>query len=256
MAKKKTKSTFIGIKATPEQAALLAKLQEQLNSGTKTEVLLKGLELLAQLSAEETSAVPEALLADRASGSQPATSLELAQLEAEAQQYRNLLQQTKNKTEGVMRQVIKQIAQTDEVLARYGGDSSELVQMLLDIQHENHWLPKEALVWFSQKLGVPLTQVYQIATFYKAFSLVPKGKHLISVCMGSACQVRGAPALLDRVIEVLKIAPGETSADMRFSLDTENCPGCCALAPLIVVDGIYYRNPSAKEIKQIMTACK
>ena len=100
MAKKKTKSAFIGIKATPEQAALLAKLQEQLNSVTKTEVLLKGLELLARLSAEKPSAVPEALLAERASGSQPATSLELARLEAEAQQYRNLLQQTKNKTEG------------------------------------------------------------------------------------------------------------------------------------------------------------
>jgi len=256
MAKKKTKSTFIGIKATPEQAALLAKLQAQLKSGTKTEVLLKGLELLAQLSTAETTATLEALSSDMASGSQPATSLELARLEAETQQYRNILQQTKNKTEGVMRQVIKQISQTDKILARYGGDRSELVQMIIDIQHENHWLPKEALVWLSQKLDVPLNQVYQIATFYKAFSLVPKGKHSVSVCVGSACQVRGAPALLERVTEVLKIAPGETSADMRFSLDTENCPGCCALAPLMVVDGIYYRNPSAREIKQIMAACK
>lgn len=256
MARKKTKSTFIGIKATPEQAALLAKLQEQLKSGTKTEVLLKGLELLAQLSTDETTAVLEALSTDVTSGSQPATSLELARLEAETRQYRNILQQTKNKTEGVMRQVIKEITQTDKILSRHSEDITHLIQILLDIQQENNWLPKEALIWVSQKLGAPLSQIYHIATFYKAFSLVPKGRHCSSVCMGTACQVRGSTRLLDRVTEILKIAPGETSGDMRFSLDTVNCLGCCAIAPVMVIDDKYYSNPSTEELRRIFAACK
>ena len=137
-----------------------------------------------------------------------------------------------------------------------GGDKSALIQLLLDIQRENDWLPKDTLMWVSQKLGVPLTQVYHIATFYKAFSLVPRGRHPVLVCLGTACQVRGAPRLLDKVIETLKIKPGETSRDMRFSLDTVNCLGCCALGPVMVVDGKYYSNPPTKEIGQIAAGCE
>ena len=137
-----------------------------------------------------------------------------------------------------------------------GDDKSALIQILLDIQRENHWLPKDTLMWISQKLGVPLTQVYHVATFYKAFSLVPRGRHPVLVCLGTACQVRGAPRLLDKVIETLKIKPGETSRDMRFSLDSVNCLGCCALGPVMVVDGKYYSNPSTKEIGQIAAGCE
>jgi len=137
-----------------------------------------------------------------------------------------------------------------------GDDKSALIQILLDIQRENHWLPKDTLMWISQKLGVPLTQVYHVATFYKAFSLVPRGRHPVLVCLGTACQVRGAPRLLDKVIETLKIKPGETSRDMRFSLDSVNCLGCCALGPVLVVGGKYYSNPSTKEIGQIAAGCE
>ena len=137
-----------------------------------------------------------------------------------------------------------------------GDDKSALIQILLDIQRENHWLPKDTLMWISQKLGVPLTQVYHVATFYKAFSLVPRGRHPVLVCLGTACQVRGAPRLLDKVTETLKIKPGETSRDMRFSLDSVNCLGCCALGPVMVVDGKYYSNPSTKEIGQIAAGCE
>jgi len=133
-------------------------------------------------------------------------------------------------------------------------DRSALIQMLLDIQSENRWLPKDALKQVSQRLGVPLTQIYHISTFYKAFSLVPRGRHSVSVCLGTACHVRGAPRLSDKVIEILKIKPGETSTDMQFSLDTVNCLGCCALGPVMVVDGEYYSKPTAKEIEQIITA--
>lgn len=256
MAKKKTKPVFIGMKLTVEQAALLAQLQEAFDSTTKTEVLLRGLELLAKSNTLSTIPALQALSEDQEVTAQPTTSLELARLEAEVRQYSNIVQQTKNKTEGVIRQVVEEISKTDKILSKYGGDSSALVQILLDIQHENNWLPRDALIWVSQKLGVPLSQIYHIATFYKAFSLMPKGRHPVSVCMGSACHVRGAPRLLDKVIEVLKIKPGQISRDMQFSLDTENCPGCCALGPVMVVDGEYYSNPSTKEIKQVIAACK
>jgi len=107
----------------------------------------------------------------------------------------------------------------------------------------------------SQKLDIPLTQIYHIATFYKAFSLVPKGRHSVVVCMGTACHVRGAPRLLDRITEFLNIRPGATSSDMRFTLNTVNCLGCCALGPVMVVDGEYHSNPSTKEVERIFAAC-
>ena len=150
--------------------------------------------------------------------------------------------------------MVQEFAGIDEIVDKYEGDNSALIQVLLEAQRENRWLPKDTLKRVSQRLEVPLTQIYHIATFYKAFSLMPRGRHLVSVCLGTACQVRGAPRLLDKVMEALKIEPGKTSADMQFSLDTVNCLGCCALGPVMVVDGEYYGRPSAKEVEQIITA--
>jgi len=154
--------------------------------------------------------------------------------------------------------MVQTLVETDEIVDKivdkYEGDSSALIQVLLEIQRENRWLSKDTLKRISQGLRVPLTQIYHISTFYKAFSLMPRGRHSVSVCQGTACQVRGAPRLIDKVIETLKINPGETSADMQFSLDTVNCLGCCALGPVMVVDGEYYSKPSTKEIEQIVTA--
>ena len=152
--------------------------------------------------------------------------------------------------------MVQKFAELDGIVDKYQGNESALIQVLLDIQRENRWLSKDALIWVSKKLGVPLTQIYHISTFYKAFSLVPKGRHSVSVCLGTACQVRGAPRLLDKVTEALKIKPGETSTDARFSLDTVNCLGCCALGPVMVVDGQYYSKPSTKEVEQIADACQ
>lgn len=135
-------------------------------------------------------------------------------------------------------------------------DKSALIQMLLEIQRGNQWLPKEAIIWLSQKLNTPLTQIYHIATFYKAFSLVPQGRHSVSVCLGTACHVRGATRLLDKVMEALKIRPGETTRDMEFTLNTVNCLGCCALGPVMMVDDKYHSNPSTSEINEIFEACK
>jgi len=150
--------------------------------------------------------------------------------------------------------MVQELAEIDEIVDKYEGDESGLIQVLLKVQRENHWLPKDTLKQVSQKLGVSLTQIYHVATFYKAFSLMPRGRHSVSVCLGTACQVRDAPRLLDKVTETLKIKPGETSTDLQFSLDTVNCLGCCALGPVMVVDGEYYSKPTAKEIDQIFTA--
>ncbi|HYA43827.1 MAG TPA: NAD(P)H-dependent oxidoreductase subunit E, partial [Syntrophobacteraceae bacterium] len=128
----------------------------------------------------------------------------------------------------------------DQIIDKYHGESSYLIQILLDIQSENHWLPGEALERVSERLQVPLTRIQHIATFYKAFSLVPKGRHEIHICMGTACHVRGAPRVLDSVQDLTGIKPGETDLDMKFSLETVNCLGCCALGPVMEVDGKHH----------------
>ena len=125
----------------------------------------------------------------------------------------------------------------DRIVDKHQGESSGLIQMLLDIQAENHWLPKEALERVSQRLGVSLSRIRHIATFYKAFSLVPKGRHQVHICMGTACHVRGAQRVLEKVQDLTGIKPGETDLELKFSLETVNCLGCCALGPVMEIDG-------------------
>jgi len=129
------------------------------------------------------------------------------------------------------------IEKVDQIIDRHNGEESALLQIMLDIQSENNWLPKEALGRVSEKLDVPMTRIQHIATFYKAFSLVPKGRHKVHICMGTACHVRGASRILDTVEENTGIKPGETDLELKFSLETVNCLGCCALGPVMEVDG-------------------
>jgi NADH-quinone oxidoreductase subunit E len=145
--------------------------------------------------------------------------------------------------------------QVDKVIASYNNDKNALIQILLQIQKENRWLSEDVLRKVSKKLDVPINQIYHITTFYKAFSLVPHGRHSVSVCLGTACHVRGAPRLLDKVSEVVGIKPGETSKDMKYSLITVNCLGCCALGPVLQVDDEYYSNPASTELKKIIAEC-
>lgn len=125
----------------------------------------------------------------------------------------------------------------DQIIDKYQGDGSSLIQVLLEIQSQNRWLPKEVLEKVSRRLEVPLNQIQHIVTFYKAFSLVPKGRHEIHVCMGTACHVRGATRVLDTVQDLTGIKPGETDLDLKFSLETVNCLGCCALGPVMEING-------------------
>ncbi len=142
----------------------------------------------------------------------------------------------------------------DRIVDAHQGEASSLIQVLLDIQAEHHWLPGPALDRVSERLGVPLGRIRHIATFYTAFSLVPKGRHEVHLCMGTACHVRGAPRILDTIGDVTGIGPGETDLELRYSLDTVNCVGCCALGPVMEVDGkIHGRLTSAQATDVLKT---
>jgi len=130
-----------------------------------------------------------------------------------------------------------EIDKVDKIINKHGGRPSSLLQIMLDIQSENNWLPKQALDRVGEKLEVPMNRIQHIATFYKAFSLVPKGRNNVHVCVGTACHVRGATRILDSVEEATGIKPGETDLDLKFSVDTVNCLGCCALGPVVEVNG-------------------
>lgn len=140
----------------------------------------------------------------------------------------------------------------DQIINKHRCEASSLIQILLDIQSENHWLPKEALDRVSEKLQVPMSKIQHITTFYKSFSLVPKGRHEVHVCMGTACHVRGAQRVLDTVQDQIGIKPGETDIDLKFSLETVNCLGCCALGPVMVVNGEYHGNIVPAQIEDTL----
>jgi NADH-quinone oxidoreductase subunit E len=139
-----------------------------------------------------------------------------------------------------------------KIIAKYQGDAGSLIQVLLEIQRENRWLSKEALEKVSKQLKVPLNRIQHIVTFYKAFSLLPKGRHEVHVCTGTACHVRGAPRLLDSVQDLIGIRPGETDMDLKFSLETVNCLGCCALGPVMVIDGEYHGKMAPAKSEEVL----
>lgn len=148
------------------------------------------------------------------------------------------------------------ISKVDQIIDNHNGEASSLIQVLLEIQSENHWLPKEALERVSEKLHVPLTRAMHIASFYKAFSLVPKGRHEVHVCMGTACHVRGAKRVLETVEDLTGIKPGETDVDMKFSLETVNCLGCCALGPVIEINGKTHGKISINKTADVLNSYK
>lgn len=128
----------------------------------------------------------------------------------------------------------------DQIINKYQGKASSLILILMEIQHTNHWLPKEALTRVSEKLQVPLSRVRQIASFYKTFNLLPAGRHEIHVCTGTSCHLRGAQQVLDTIEELTGMKPGETASNLKFSLETVNCLGCCAIGPVMEVDGEHH----------------
>jgi len=129
------------------------------------------------------------------------------------------------------------------------GEGASLISVLEEIQARYRYLPQAAMVLVSERLGVPLSQVYSVATFYNAFSLKPKGRHVVTVCMGTACHVRGSKRVLEQVEKTLDIRPGETTTDRQFSLETVNCLGACALGPIMVIEGEYFGQMTSSKVE-------
>lgn len=123
----------------------------------------------------------------------------------------------------------------DQIIEKHPKTENSVIQVLLDIQDELYYLPKDALEYISTELSVPISRIYNLATFYKAFSLKPKGKNPIAVCTGTACHVQGAMKIMEGIERELGIKDGETTADKRFSINSVRCLGCCGLAPVITV---------------------
>ena len=140
----------------------------------------------------------------------------------------------------------------DNIIKKYDGKEGFLIQLLLDLQNELHWISKEMVEELSFRLKVSRSQIFRVASFYKAISLTPVGRHKVSVCMGTACQVRGAQRLLDATQSKLGIKQGETTADGKFTLNRVNCLGCCAIGPVIVVDDDYHGRVDSKGVKKIL----
>ena len=147
------------------------------------------------------------------------------------------------------RQVEKTV---DSILNGYQHDKSLLVSVLQDLQAECNYLPREGLTRVSEGLGIPLSQVYSVATFFKAFSLKPRGRHSIAVCLGTACHVRGAVRILEEVERELGINRGETTQDLKYTLETVNCVGACALGPIVIADGEYSGQMKTDKIKPLL----
>ena len=140
----------------------------------------------------------------------------------------------------------------DQIINKHQGKPGSLIHVLMEIQEELSWFPKELLDKVSKKLEVPLSRVMQIATFYKTFSLTPKGRHEVHVCTGTSCNVRGSARLLDKIENLIGIGAGETDADSRFSVAKGNCLGCCSLGPEMIVDGKHYPRVTVDKIEDVL----
>ena len=140
----------------------------------------------------------------------------------------------------------------NRILKEREGNSCELIEVLQDVQATYNYLPEDVLRVVSARLDVPLIEVFRVANFYKAFTLTPRGKHLITVCMGTACHVRGAPKFVDEVLGHLGIKPGQTTEDGMFTVETVNCLGACALGPVVVIDGKYYDHMTTVKLRNVI----
>lgn len=144
----------------------------------------------------------------------------------------------------------------DSILAGKGDDPFDVIEALQDIQETCGYLPEDALHRVSESLGVPLIEVFRLANFYKAFTLQPRGRHLLTVCLGTACHVKGAPRFLDEMLTQLDIQAGETTRDGGFTVETVNCVGACALAPVVIIDGKYYDHMTPAKLRDLLNTVR
>jgi NADH-quinone oxidoreductase subunit E len=144
----------------------------------------------------------------------------------------------------------------DSILDRHDRDAANVIAILQDMQAEANWLPEEELRYVCTALDIPLSKMMALATFYKAFSLEPRGKHIVSVCLGTACHVRGAERILGAVERELGLKGGETDTDLQWTLETVGCLGACALGPIVVVDGEYHGQMTSVKATRLLQRIK
>jgi NADH-quinone oxidoreductase subunit E len=142
----------------------------------------------------------------------------------------------------------------DKIIDKYACEKGVLIQLLLDIQRELNWIPPEAIIRINKRLKIPVSEIYRVASFYTALSLKPRGRHLVRVCLGTACYVRGSPRILDSVERTIGIRAGETTRDDKFTLETVNCLGCCALGPVVEIDGQYHGRLSSANVEKLLSS--
>jgi len=142
--------------------------------------------------------------------------------------------------------------EVEAIIDKHGAKRDSLISMLQDIQTVYHYLPQEALETVASRVGLPMIQVYGVATFFRSFTLTPTGRHIIKVCLGTACHVRGAARVLDRMELTLGVKRESTTDDQRFTLETVNCVGCCALGPMVIIDDDYHGQVSSDKVGSLL----
>ena len=140
----------------------------------------------------------------------------------------------------------------DRIIGKHQGDPGALIHVLMEIQHEHHWLPRDVLRHVAGALDVPFARVMQIASMYKTFSLTPRGRHEVHVCTGMSCHLRGAAQVLAAVEQATGLKPGQTDAESRFSLERGSCLGSCSLGPEIIVDGTHHARMTPAKAETVL----
>ncbi|MCP4600948.1 MAG: NAD(P)H-dependent oxidoreductase subunit E [Proteobacteria bacterium] len=145
-----------------------------------------------------------------------------------------------------------EISNIDKIVDNYDKEPSALLAIMQDVQDQERYLPREAMDRIAEKLQVPIARVYQMATFFESFHLEPRGKHICTVCMGTACHVRGATRLVEELERDLDIPSGKTTEDLMFTIEEVNCVGACALGPLVIIDGEYHGTMTSGRLGKVI----
>jgi NADH-quinone oxidoreductase subunit E len=143
-------------------------------------------------------------------------------------------------------------AKIDQIIEKHRGNSGNLIHVLMEIQHENHWLPRDVLHQVAEALEIPFSRVLRIATLYKTFSLTPKGRNEVHVCNGISCHLRGAKQVMEAVERVTGVKAGETDANWRFSLEAGACLGTCSLGPEVIVNGTHHARMTPAKVEEVL----
>jgi NADH-quinone oxidoreductase subunit E len=144
------------------------------------------------------------------------------------------------------------IIEVSQIIKKHTGKPAAAIAILQDLQKELNWLPEPALRVAAIRLGIPLTQIYGLATFYNSFSLKPRGRHIIQICLGTACHVRGAPRIETTILDNLNVELDEMTEDERFSVESVRCVGCCGLAPVVVIDENFHGKLETKDVPKML----